>query len=121
MTVQPVFDAEVLTRLARDVRNGDFVRSFAVRYRELLHARVERVTGAVMAADFVTAMDAVLSLKVSSSSVGTCELADLALCIEGDVRRLDGSAARRAAGLLPCAAERADRALGEYLAGHLTS
>ena len=107
----PAFDAAALRRLSHDLDDLAFVSVFANRYLEMLPTRVR----ALQAADVEAALDAALSLKVSSSTVGTCELADIALAIEGNVRRLDVPAARANAAELPPAAKRADHALVAYL------
>lgn len=111
----PTFDAAALLRLASDVDDPAFIQVFAARYRQMLTGRVDRISDALLAEDVETALDATLSLKVSSSTVGTYELADLALVIEDNVRRLDVVAARSVAAELPNAAARADVALAEYL------
>jgi HPt (histidine-containing phosphotransfer) domain-containing protein len=109
------FDADVLVRMARDVNDQAFASVFAVRYRQMLDARVSRINRALLAEDVDDALDATLSLKVSSSTVGTRELADLALVIEDNVRRLDVRGARTEAARLPLVAARADQALAAYL------
>lgn len=110
-----VFDPQALAKLAHDMKDRAFARSFAEKYRGLLDHRVDRISRALHAPDFVDAMDAALSLKVSSTTVGTCELAEIARQIELDVRRLDAAAARVRASALPDAARRAHTALEEYL------
>lgn len=122
-TAQPVpaFDANRLRGLARDIDDQSFVSVFASRYREMLSGRISRIHAALMAADVEGALDAALSLKVSSATVGTCELAGLALVIEGDVRRADVLAARAAAADLVAVAARADEALAAYLSTPLSA
>lgn len=110
-----MFDPQALNKLAHDMKDRAFARSFAEKYRGLLDRRVDRITGALAAPDFIEAMDATLSLKVSSTTVGTCELAEIAQQIELDVRRQDAPAARMRASTLPDAARRAHAALDEYL------
>jgi len=110
-----VFDPQALAKLAHDMKDRAFARSFAEKYRGLLDHRVSRITTALDAPDFIDAMDAALSLKVSSTTVGTCELAEIAQQIELDVRRQDAPAARMRASTLPEAARRADAALAQYL------
>jgi HPt (histidine-containing phosphotransfer) domain-containing protein len=110
-----VFDPQALTKLAHDMKDKAFARAFAVKYQRLLEHRVQRITTALSAPDFIDAMDATLSLKVSSTTVGTCELAEIAQQIELDVRRQDAPAARIRASTLPDAARRAHAALEQYL------
>jgi hypothetical protein len=111
------FDETALRRIIAEVEDRSFAWMFASRYRQMLVGRVARITTALQQLDVDTALDAVLSLKVASATVGTCELADLAEQVEADVRRQDVSAARLSASRLWPAAVRADRALGTYLAG----
>ena len=111
-----VFDPQALRKIGNDLKDLAFARALAEKYRRLLPSRVQRITAALDEADFVTAMDATLSLKVASTTVGTRELAELATLIETDVRREDAGAARALASRLPEAADRADAALAEYLA-----
>lgn len=111
----PAFDEAVVVRLAREVDDQDFATVFVSQYRRLLIGRVTRIDSALLAEDVDTALDATLSLKVSSATVGTCELADLARSIEGNVRSRDVAGARAVAARLPRAAARADLALAAYL------
>ena len=111
----PTFDEGALRRLSHDLEDHAFVSVFAARYLEMLPTRVLRINNALHTADVEAALDATLSLKVSSTTVGTFELADLALTIEDNVRRLDVRAARATATQLPPAAVRADAALVAYL------
>ena len=111
------FDEAALRRMSREVDDRAFAWLFASRYRQMLVGRVTRITTALQQPDVDAALDAVLSLKVASATVGTCELADLALKVEDDVRRHDVTAARLTASRLWPAAARADHALGAYLAG----
>jgi hypothetical protein len=113
--VVSVFDPQALAKLAQDMKDRAFALSFAEKYRGLLDHRVARITTALSDSDFIDAMDATLSLKVSSTTVGTCELAEIAQQIELDVRRQDAPAARMRASRLPDAAERAHAALEQYL------
>lgn len=121
MSAPAVLDREVLVRLGSDVRDCEFAVSFARCYCSMLETRVRRVVDALLAGDLVAAMDAVLSLKVSSTTVGTQELASMAHAVEQQVRCSDVAAARRhAAGLAP-AAGRAEVALTDYLAAYRAS
>ena len=108
-------DRTALRRLSRAVDDDRFVRRFAARYRELLPGRVTRIATSLRGHDVDLVLDAVLSLKVSSATVGAQELAELAGVIEREVRIFDLPAARTAAASLPPAALRADAALAAYL------
>jgi HPt (histidine-containing phosphotransfer) domain-containing protein len=111
-----VFDADAVARLAGGVDDAAFAAVFVATYRRLLPGRVGRIATALAEADLDTAIDATLSLKVSSATLGAEELCRLALALEARLRRADLAGANVAAAGLPAAAERADRALGAYLA-----
>ena len=110
------FDVAALRRLSYVVDDRAFTWLFACRYRQMLIGRVARITTTLQRLDIEGALDAALSLKVASATVGTCELAALAHEVEADVRHQDVTAARTAASRLWPAAVRADQALGAYLA-----
>ena len=108
-------DRAALRSLSRALDDDGFTRRFAGRYRELLPARVARIARSLQGHDVDLVLDAVLSLKVSSATVGAQELAELAELIEREVRVFDLPAARTTADALPAAALRADAALAAYL------
>lgn len=111
-----VFDPAALDGLTGHVADRRFALVFVAGYRRMLPERVRRIEHALCEGDLDAAMDAVLSLKVSSSMVGAGELRALGCRIERRLRREDLPAAMTVAGRLVEAAARADRALGDYLA-----
>ncbi|MCW2815834.1 MAG: Hpt domain protein [Nocardioides sp.] len=111
-----VFDPSTLLQLVDDPRERPFVIELAGTFRRMLPARVGRVVTAVVASDAEASMDAVLSLRVSATMTGATEVAELATFIEADLRKGDLPSARSQALLLPAVAERADAAIGSYLA-----
>ena len=115
-TSAPVLDAEALARLSDSVEDADAAARFVERYVELLPARIARLSDALRLGDVAAALDASLSLKVTSSTAGARELQGLAVVIEGDLRGAAIPAARTHARALPAAADRASRALARYLA-----
>jgi hypothetical protein len=116
-TETQVLDPRALDRLAGEVGDRTFVSGFARRYRCLLRGRVRRLAWAVSCRDVESAMDATLSLKVASLTVGATGMAALALEIEQYLRGLDLAAAAVTVDRLPAAAVTADHALDVYLAG----
>jgi len=112
---QPALDRSALDKLASDMEDESFALAFARRYQQLLERRVNRIESALEDADLDRAMDALLSLKVSSTTAGTRELVVLATDMEADVRTMDLGSARRRADRLRDAATRADVALTAYL------
>ncbi|MEP9363446.1 signal peptidase I [Nocardioides sp. CN2-186] len=114
MTGALPLDEGALRKLAEDIEDEAFAASFAWRYQQLLPQRMDRISDALAAADLGSALEATLSLKVSSGTVGARELVELASEIESDVRRADVSAALSHD--LGSAVRRADEALTSYLA-----
>ncbi|WP_121258465.1 Hpt domain-containing protein [Nocardioides ferulae] len=109
-------DPGVLGRLGHDLDDARFAHDLAVRYRSMLTGRVRRVEQALRGDDHAETIEAVLSLKASSGTIGACELVAVATELEQAVRRLDlGSAIASGLQLGPAAA-RADQALAAYLA-----
>lgn len=115
-----VFDPSTLHQLVDDPADRPFALGLAATYRKMLPGRVERVME-VLASDPDEAMDAVLSLRVSSTMTGAGEMGELASSIEADLRGADLSGARAQAVLLPAAAERLAAAIDAYLASSTTS
>ena len=109
-------DPGVLSRLGRDLDDARFARDLAVRYRAMLAGRVGRVERALHGDDHAETIEAVLSLKASSGTIGACELVTVATELEQAVRRLDLGSAMAAGLQLGPAAARAERALTAYLA-----
>ncbi|WP_296605123.1 Hpt domain-containing protein [Nocardioides sp.] len=115
-TPPAVFDPGALVSLTGHADDEEFALVLAGRYLRLLPERVRRVHAALHADDPDEAMDAVLSLKVSSNTVGAHEIATIGAAIERHLRRVDLPGAHRAAGDLPPAAERLAREISAYLA-----
>ncbi|CAN5420412.1 hypothetical protein BH09ACT12_BH09ACT12_33720 [soil metagenome] len=113
-----VFDPSAVHRLEADTQSRPFVRSLVGTYQRMLMPRVDRVLDAVIASDAEAALDAALSLRVSSIMTGATELAEIATFVIDDLRNHDLPAARAQALLLPGAALRADAALEGYFRIH---
>lgn len=92
----------------------EFAHELVRTYQRLLGQRVSRLVDAVLSSDVDVALDAVLSLKVSSTMVGAIDLAELASFIETDVRGGDLPSARSQALLLQPVAERTSLAIDDY-------
>jgi HPt (histidine-containing phosphotransfer) domain-containing protein len=91
-----VFDRLVFDRLASDLGDVAAARRIALLYLDLLEGRVARLATACEADDLETALDAVLSLKVSSAMVGAAAMRDRAAAVEACLTRGDcGGALRR--------------------------
>jgi HPt (histidine-containing phosphotransfer) domain-containing protein len=113
--VAGVFDATAVRDLTGHHRDRELALLFVTRYRRMLPERVRRIATALRAEDPSDAMDAVLSLKVASSTLGAHELHHLGGRIESHLRRFDLAGALAAADELPDAATRLDHALAAYL------
>jgi hypothetical protein len=111
-----VFDASAVASLTGHPDDAAFARVFIARYRHLLPARLRRIAESLRDKDVDAALDATLSLKVASGTLGACELEGLGADLEGHLRRLDLPAAVDVARQLPAAAARADKQLAAYLA-----
>lgn len=111
----PVLDDQALVWLADSVDDAHAAARFAARYVQLLPSRIARISDALHLGDVEAALDASLSLKVTSCTAGARELEGLAVVIEDDLRIPAIPAARLHAGALPAAADRACAALERYL------
>lgn len=111
-----IFDATVVSNLTGHADDIAFAQEFVTRFRRLLPERVRRIDAALAEEEFVDAMDAVLSLKGASGTVGAGELFVLAALMEGHLKRRDFAAATTVAADLPAASQRADRAFESFLA-----
>jgi HPt (histidine-containing phosphotransfer) domain-containing protein len=76
-------------------------RRFAVGYEQMLAGRVDRIINALQHQDADKAMDAVLSLKTSSSMVGALALAELCATLQRHLDAGNPPGARLAAAALP--------------------
>ena len=86
-----VFDARAVRSLTGHADDRAFARILVGRFRQLLPLRVRRIARAVQMADLDDAMDAVLSLKASSSTIGAVELHEIAVRVEGHLKGKDSA------------------------------
>ena len=82
----PVLDATVLDDLETELAQTDLARNFAVDYASMWEQRLDRLSAAVGCQDRAAALDAAISLKVSSAMVGGLRLARLAETLEAAIR-----------------------------------
>ena len=101
-----------LTMLSEELDPG-YALDYATQWSQMLPSRVDRVRAAVTTRELVEATDAVLSLKVSSASVGAAHLSDTAAVLEEAVRCRDWAAADH---LVAGLADIADRSRGDLSA-----
>jgi len=110
-----VFDARAVASLTGDAADHEVALVFVTRFRRMLPERVRRIVAALGSADATEAMDAVLSLKAASGTLGAGELFELGTRMEARLRQLDLADAAVLAEELPAAAKRAYAALTTYL------
>jgi HPt (histidine-containing phosphotransfer) domain-containing protein len=82
----PVLDGKVLDDLEAELAHTDLARGFAEDYASMWEQRLDRLSAAVGYEDRAAALDAAISLKVSSAMVGGLRLARLAETLEAALR-----------------------------------
>ena len=110
-----VFDPKAVSSLTGHADDHEFAFVFVGRFRQLLPERVRRIEAAMVGSDLREAMDAVLSLRTSSCTLGAEELCAVSTRIENHLRASDFAGARVAARDLAEAEHRADDALAAFL------
>ena len=85
----PLIDAAVLDELEDELAGSGLAQRFARDYAAMWDLRLARLGTAVDSQDEDSALDAVISLKISSAMVGGIRLAKLAELLEGLIRRGD--------------------------------
>ncbi|WP_458781438.1 Hpt domain-containing protein [Arthrobacter sp. D3-16] len=85
----PFVDAAVLEELEDELAGSGLAQRFARDYAAMWDQRCERLAAAVDRQDSESALDAVISLKISSAMVGGMRLAKLAELLEVLIRRGD--------------------------------
>lgn len=85
----PLIDAAVLDELEDELAGTGLAQRFARDYAAMWDLRLARLGTAVDSQDEDSALDAVISLKISSAMVGGLRLAKLAELLEGLIRKGD--------------------------------
>lgn len=85
----PLIDATVLDELDDELAGSGLARRFARDYTAMWDTRLARLGTAVDSQDEASALDAVISLKISSAMVGGLRLAKLAEVLEALIREGD--------------------------------
>ena len=114
-------DPGALTRLASELESEELARSIAQTYLRMLEARLTRAATALDRRDEVAAMDVLLSLRVSSATVGLVRLESAVRCVIDAVRRGEHDLARERGASMLALATGAGRALREHLDGAVES
>jgi signal peptidase len=92
----PALDRRPLKRLAREMKSKEAAKNFAAAYARLLPQRVDRISQALSSGNRDMAMDAVLSLKTSSSMVGALRMEQYCVRLERALVMSDHTAAAEA-------------------------
>lgn len=108
-------DPSALTRLASELESSDLARSIALTYLRMLDGRLSRASEALARRDEVAAMDVLLSLRVSSATVGLVRLESAVLCVIDAVRRGEADLARERGASMAGMAPSARSALRSHL------
>jgi hypothetical protein len=87
--VWPLLDEAALEELGEQLGGPDMARNFARDYAALWGQRQRRLTVSVVHADLAAALDAAVSLKVTSAMVGGSRLEHLARKMEAVIRKGD--------------------------------
>ncbi|MDQ0663502.1 HPt (histidine-containing phosphotransfer) domain-containing protein [Arthrobacter ulcerisalmonis] len=85
----PLIDAAVLDELEDELAGPGLAQRFARDYTAMWDLRLARLETAIYSQDEDLALDAVISLKISSAMVGGLRLAKLAELLEGLIRQGD--------------------------------
>lgn len=112
----PAFDRRPLKRLAREMKSKEAAQKFAAAYAKLLPQRVDKISHALSTGNADLAMDAVLSLKTSSSMVGALRMEQHCVRLEHALVMTDHTAAVHAGELVRQHQPQLEKALG----GHTT-
>ena len=83
----PLVDAAVLAELEDDLAGSGLAQSFARDYAAMWDQRYSRLAQAVTGQDSAAALDAVISLKITSVMVGGLRLAKLSELLEALIRQ----------------------------------
>ncbi len=90
----PLLDAAVLEELEDELAGSGLAQRFARDYATMWDQRRSRLAAAVDSQDTASALDAAISLKISSAMVGGMRLARLAELLEALIRQGDFSGGR---------------------------
>lgn len=110
-------EPSVLQNLEEQLRSREITSRFAGDYARLWAQRQRRLEGALESRDREAALDAVLSLKVSSAMIGAVRLAELAEKLELVIRAKDNL--QGAGPLLVLMAEQGSATVKELQANYL--
>jgi hypothetical protein len=114
--VLPLLDAAVLEDLEEQLNGSELAVRFARDYAAMWDQRYARLAAAVENQDRASALDAIISLRITSAMVGGVRLARMAEILESVIRQGDFG---RGQALMERVAEDGDRTVSELQANYI--
>jgi hypothetical protein len=112
----PLVDARILEDLEEELNGAELALRFARDYAAMWDQRYSRLALAVENQDRASALDAIISLRITSAMVGGLRLARLAEMLETVIRQGDFGQGQA---LMERVAEHGDRTVSELQANYL--
>lgn len=112
----PLVDAGILEDLEDQLNGSELAVRFARDYAAMWDQRYTRLAAAVQSEDRTAALDAIISLKITSAMVGGVRLARLAEMLEKVIRQGDFG---RGQSLMERVAHNGDRTVSELQANYI--
>ena len=112
----PLVDAGILEDLEDQLNGSELAVRFARDYAAMWDQRYTRLAAAVQSEDRAAALDAIISLKITSAMVGGVRLARLAEILEKVIRQGDFG---RGQALMERVAHNGDRTVSELQANYI--
>ena len=114
--VLPLLDAAVLEDLEEQLNGTELAVRFARDYAAMWDQRYARLAAAVENQDRASALDAIISLRITSAMVGGVRLVKIAEVLESVIRQGDFG---RGQALMERVAENGDRTVSELQANYI--
>jgi HPt (histidine-containing phosphotransfer) domain-containing protein len=114
--VLPLLDAAVLEDLEEQLNGSELAVRFARDYAAMWDQRYARLAAAVENQDRASALDAIISLRITSAMVGGVRLARIAEILESVIRQGDFG---KGQALMERVAENGDRTVSELQANYI--
>lgn len=114
--VLPLLDAAVLEDLEEQLNGSELAVRFARDYAAMWDQRYARLAAAVENQDRASALDAIISLRITSAMVGGVRLVKIAEVLESVIRQGDFG---RGQALMERVAENGDRTVEELQANYI--
>jgi hypothetical protein len=112
----PLVDSRILEDLEDQLNGSEFAQRFARDYAAMWDERRRRVAAAVQGHDRVSALDTIISLKITSAMVGGLRLARLAEVLEAVIRQGDF---RQGQAMMGQVTENGNRTVSELRANYI--